>query len=237
MIYPYSISINLTTWEGINSYKKIINPDNACIRQTVSVETATCMMDLFKDKEIQYGLDDIFRVPKSVTGVADANPFTLPGSKLYNVYLEDFTNILKDYHHLTGDHTMNFSGWIYSDESQKLKKSTDMVVKDINPNAEENQGMVTRLKIHLRILSGVVHMTFKNHVTLLHCWNDKQECRWWAYYSKAHNRRDEASAHCQRTGTWQAIGETITPNKWQRHSWIDHKDVRLAETYFHSVWK
>ena len=61
---------------------------------------------------------------------------------MYNVDLADFTNLLEDYHHLTDDQVMDFSGWIYDDESQKLKKSINMVVKAINLNAEGNQGMV-----------------------------------------------------------------------------------------------
>ena len=61
---------------------------------------------------------------------------------------------------------MNFFGWIYGDESQKLKKSTDMVVKAIDPNAEGNQGMVNLLNILPCILSGVVHTPVKNYVTL-----------------------------------------------------------------------
>ena len=71
-------SINITTEEGINNYKTMIKPDHAWISQTVSIGMATCMMDLFKDKDIQYGLDDIFRFPKSGTGVADSNSRTLP---------------------------------------------------------------------------------------------------------------------------------------------------------------
>ena len=82
VIGPYSTSINLTTREGINTYKTIIKPDHAWICQTVSVEMDTHMMDLFKDKEIQYGLDDIFRVPNSGTGMADTKPHTLPGSEV-----------------------------------------------------------------------------------------------------------------------------------------------------------
>ena len=144
----------------------MINPDHDWILQTVSVETDTCIMYLFKDKDIQYGLDNIFRVPKYSTGVADANPCTLPGSKVYNVDLAGFTNLLEDYNHLTDDQVMNLSRRIYDDEIQKLEKLTNMVVKSINPNAEGNQGLVNLLKILLCIISGVVHMTFKNHATL-----------------------------------------------------------------------
>ena len=61
---------------------------------------------------------------------------------------------------------MNFSGWIYGDEIQKLKKSIDMVVTVIDLNAERNQGMLNCLNLRACILSGVVHMNFKNHVTL-----------------------------------------------------------------------
>ena len=73
---------------------------------------------------------------------------------------------MEDYPHLTDEQVMNFSWWIYGDEIQKLKKSTNMVMKVIDLNAEVNQGMVNCLKIRICILSGVVHMTFKNHVTL-----------------------------------------------------------------------
>ena len=89
------------------------------------------MMDLFKDKEIHYVLDDIFRVPNSSTSGSDTNPCTLPGSKVYNVYLAYFTKLLEDYHHLTDEQVMNFSGWVYGNESQNLKKSTKMFVKAI----------------------------------------------------------------------------------------------------------
>ena len=160
----YLTSINITTQEGINTYKTMINLDHAWICQTISIETATHMIDLFKDKDTQYGLDDIFRVLKSGTGVADANPCTLLGIVVYHFDLAYFTNHLEDYHHLTEKQVMNFSGWIYDDES--LNKSTDMVVKPIDPNAEGNKGMVNRLNIRLCILSGVVHMNFNNHVTL-----------------------------------------------------------------------
>ena len=66
----YLTSINITTREGINTYKTMIKPVHACICKTVSVKTATHMMDLCKDKEIQYGLDGIFRIPKSSTCVS-----------------------------------------------------------------------------------------------------------------------------------------------------------------------
>ena len=61
---------------------------------------------------------------------------------------------------------MNFSGYIYGNDIQKLNKSTDMVVKSIDPNAEGNQGMVNCLNIRIHIISCVVHMNFKNHLTL-----------------------------------------------------------------------
>ena len=110
VIDPYSTIINIATREGVNTYKTMIKPDHAWIHQTVSVETDTRMIDLFKDKEIQYGLDNILRVPKSGTSVADANPHTLPGSEVYNIDLADFTNLLEDYHHLTDNQVVILSG-------------------------------------------------------------------------------------------------------------------------------
>ena len=155
VIDPYLESINLNTREGINTYKKMIKPDQDWICQTLSVKTATHLMDLFKDKEIQYGLDEIFRVPKSGTGVVDVNPRTLPGSEVYNFNLADFTNLLEAYQQLTDEQVMNFSGWIYGDEIHKLEKLTDMVVKATDTNTEENQGMANCLKIRLHIISGM----------------------------------------------------------------------------------
>ena len=123
------------------------------------------MMNLFKDEEIQYDLDKSFRLLRYGTRVVDVNPRTLPGSEVYIVDLANFTNLLEEYHHLTDKQVMNISGWIYGNEIQNIYKLTDMVVKAINPNAEGNLGMVNCLKIRLFILSGVVHMNFKNHLT------------------------------------------------------------------------
>ena len=123
-------------------------------------------MDIFKDKDIKYSLDENFRVLKYGTCVADVNTCKLTGRGICNVDLVDFINLLQDYPDLTDKQVMNFSGWIYGVESQKLKKYTDMAVKAIVPNVEGNQGMVNCLNIRLRILSGVVHTTFKNHLTL-----------------------------------------------------------------------
>ena len=166
VIDTHLTSINITTEEGINAYKTMIKPDHACIHHTFSVKTDSHTMDLFKYKYIQYGLDNIFRVLKSGTGVADTNNSTLPGSEVYNVNMADFTNLLEDYYHLTDKQVMDFSGWIYGNEIKKLGKSTDMAVKAINTNAEGNQGMLNHLNIRLSILSGVLHMNFDKHVSL-----------------------------------------------------------------------
>ena len=66
IIDPYLTSINITTREGINTYKTMVNLDHAWTRKALSFETATCMLDIFKDKEIQYGLDDILESPSMV---------------------------------------------------------------------------------------------------------------------------------------------------------------------------
>ena len=94
------------------------------------------------------------------------NPHTLPGSEVYNANLADFTDLLEDYHHLSDKQVMNFSGWIYGDEIQKLDKSTHIVVKAIDPNAERNHGIENGLYICFCILSGAVNMNFKNHMNL-----------------------------------------------------------------------
>ena len=72
----------------------MIKLDHDWIRQTVSVETATHTMDIFKDKDIKYSLDDNFRVLKYGTCVADVNTCKLTGRGIYNVDLVDFINLL-----------------------------------------------------------------------------------------------------------------------------------------------
>ena len=112
---------------------------------------------------------------------------------------------------------------------QKLVKSTNMVVKAINPNAEGNQGLLNRMKIRLGILSGVMQMVFNNNVTLRSyksfliekksfCYTDEVTYRIFfrAHYSKARDSRDEASAYCQCTGPLETHGETGPPNMWEQ---------------------
>ena len=95
---------------------------------------------------------------------------------------------MEDYHHLTDDEVIIFYEWIYGDKSQKLEKSTNMVVKAIDSNAEVNQGKVNCLKIRIRIISGVVHMTFKNHVTLQSYKSFLTERNYFCYTYEATNR-------------------------------------------------
>ena len=50
-------------------------------------------------------------------------------------------------------------------EGQGFTKSMDMVIKAIEPNKTGNQGLINRIKIHLRRFSGDLHFIFNNHIT------------------------------------------------------------------------
>ena len=49
-------------------------------------------------------------------------------------------------------------------KSQELRISNDMVMKAIEPNEGNNQGLFNCYKIRLYRLSGAVHFIVKNHI-------------------------------------------------------------------------
>ena len=73
-------------------------------------------------------------------------------------------NILVDLHAVELKHVQAFSGWFMGGENQGLAKSTDMIIKAIDPNKVGNLGLVNRRKIRLRRLSIAVHFIIKNHI-------------------------------------------------------------------------
>ena len=131
----------------------------------ISVENADRLMDLFKDRKTQFGLDSICTVPTSGTGNSYPRPRTIAGVDYQNTDLKDHFELLKDIHMLTLNHVRAYSGWFMGGESSTLVTSTDMQIKAIDPNKIGNAGLVNQFKIRLRRLSGALHFILKNHVS------------------------------------------------------------------------
>ena len=121
-------------------------------------------MDLFKDRQTQFGLDPIMMVPTSGDGSIAAVPRSVAGVDYWSADLTDCKNILIDLHSVNLDDVRAFSGWFMGGESQGRARSTDMIIKAIDPNKAGNLGLVNRRKIRLRRLSIAVHFIIKNHI-------------------------------------------------------------------------
>ena len=59
---------------------------------TILVENANRLMDLFKDRKVQFGLDPICTVPTSGTGNTYPMPHTIAGVEYQRSDLKDFLN-------------------------------------------------------------------------------------------------------------------------------------------------
>ena len=110
----------------------------------ISVENADRLMDLFKDRKVQFGLDLICTVPTSGTGNAYPSPRTIAGAEYQNTDLKEHFELLKDIHILTLSHVRAFSGWFMGGEKSTLTASTDMQIKAIDPNKVGNDGLVNQ---------------------------------------------------------------------------------------------
>ena len=132
---------------------------------SVTVANSETILDLFKDRATQYGLDHITNVPTIRTGRVEAQARTLVGIDYHNANLGNLKNLLKDAHTLTTDHVQDYSGWYTVNENSTLTVLTYMVIKAIDPNAAGNLGLVNRHKIRLCRIAAILHFTFKNNVT------------------------------------------------------------------------
>ena len=132
----------------------------------ILVENTDRLMDIFKDRKAQFGLDPICTVPTSGTGNTYPTFRTIGGAKYQKSNLKDHFELLKDIHTLTLSYVRAFSSWFMGGEASMLSTSADMQIKAIDPNKVENVGLLNQHKIRLCCLSGTLHFILKNHVTL-----------------------------------------------------------------------
>ena len=160
-------SFETTTKEGKYRWHLVTKTTEGWKKESTSatVDHADKVLDLFKDRAVQFGLDNIMNVPTSGTGKVENNPRLILGKDQWNAELGTYINVLTSYHQLTLDQVRAFSGWFMGDESSKLETSSTMKVEPIYPNIQGNIGLVNRYKIRLRQLSGALHFILKNHIS------------------------------------------------------------------------
>ena len=149
-IDPYDTQcLEIDTKEGKYQWAMITRKLETWKILAVSVDNADPLMDLFKDRQMQFGLDPILSVPTGGDGAYAAAPCTLAGDDFWDATLTDHMDLLKDIHALTLPQVRAFSGWFMGGEAQTLSISSDMKIAAIDPNESGNVGLVNRHKIRL----------------------------------------------------------------------------------------
>ena len=69
----------------------------------MTIANAKTILNLFKDRDTQYGLDHIINVPTTVTVSVEAQSWTLVDINYHNIDLGNLKNLLKDIHAHTQD--------------------------------------------------------------------------------------------------------------------------------------
>jgi hypothetical protein len=162
---PYDTSsFDVATKEGKYQWAIMTKMQDGWKQLSCTVDSADQLMDLFKDRQTQFGLDILLGVPTAGNGRLQNVPRMFAGTEHWDADLRDFKNILVDIHSVSLPQVRAWSGWFMGGETQDLDISTDMVIKAIDPNKTGNQGLVNRYKIRLRRLSGALHFIAKNHI-------------------------------------------------------------------------
>ena len=162
---PYdTASFDMATKEGKYQWAVMTRMQDGWKQLTCSTESASILMDLFKDRQTQFGLDILLKIPTEGNGKAEPAPRNLAGIDLWDADLKEYKSLLVDIHSVSFDHVRAWSSWFYGGEEQELAVSKDMLIHAINPNKTGNQGLVNRHKIRLRRLSGALHFIAKNHI-------------------------------------------------------------------------
>ena len=141
--------INMTTKEGRTLWFYITKPPNDWTPCAVTVSNAELILDLFKDKCVSYGLDDVLNVPTTVTGKEAPLPREVAGIYYWNTDLSWEQSLLTKLHHFLVTQVRTFSKWVIGGEGSELKVSNDMAIKAINPSKAGNIGLVNQRKIRL----------------------------------------------------------------------------------------
>ena len=77
---------------------------------SAAIEHANNILDLFTDRSVQFGLDNIMNIPTSGTGEVHTTPQTIVGVDDWNTDVRYYINILTSYHQLSLDQVRAFSG-------------------------------------------------------------------------------------------------------------------------------
>ena len=110
---PYdNTSFDVSTKEGKYAWSIMTKMQDGWKLLTCSTDSANQLMDLFKDRQTQFGLDNILRIPTKGSGKIQANPRTLGGVDHWDADLQEYKNVLIDVHSVTLDQVRAWSAWI-----------------------------------------------------------------------------------------------------------------------------
>ena len=72
-------------------------------------------MDLFKDRQTQFGLDILLKIPTKGYGKAQVNPRKLAGVEHWDADLQEFKSLLIDIHSVNLAQVRAWSSWFYGE--------------------------------------------------------------------------------------------------------------------------
>ena len=87
---------------------------------TANVEKSENLMDLFKDRHNNFGLDPLLVVPTYDTSTIRDIPLTITGEDCWYADISNFKSVLVDIHALSLDQVRGWSGWFMGGESQEV---------------------------------------------------------------------------------------------------------------------
>ena len=157
--------------DGKKQYNKAVKADKDHVRFDITVENSKLLLDLLTALATSYHWYKYLRIPTTGTGGAHTNAKILPsGEQMASVDLGDYLHLLDDCQRLSLKQVKAFASWIYGDLAQTLvarddSKKTNMSVVVLDPNAAGNVGLVAQYKQRLRVVSGMITIVLKNHVS------------------------------------------------------------------------
>ena len=75
-----------------------------------TVEHAENILELFKDRSVQFGMDNIMNIPTSGIGAVHTTPKETVSGDQWNVDMRDYIKIITSYHQLSLDQVHAFFG-------------------------------------------------------------------------------------------------------------------------------
>ena len=115
----YSSSIDMYDYQTMNPYTKdgkyhwavIIRKIDGWMLCTVNVENSYALMELFRDRQVTFGLDPIMNILLNGTVFPSGNPRSVTGVDHWSADLHKYKALLKDIHVINIDHVQAFSSW------------------------------------------------------------------------------------------------------------------------------